>query len=303
MPEENKQTRLIADKTSQTASFTCLARAVSYYEKRPCYRSDDYVAPRLIPRFFLPVARFSVIRRVFVRLAFPDGAYEYVIARTKFIDSVVQAAVAGGFSQIVIFGAGFDSRSIRLTADISGLSLFELDAPATQSAKIGQLKKRHIPLPGNLVFVPADLAHASVEDSLLGSDFTGGQKTLFVLEGLLMYLDGEDVDKTFAAIRKLAGASSEVVFDYVFASVVRGENRLFGEAEIVERVRRAGEAWRFGIEKGKIKEFLKDNGFALIQDLEPDDLEKKYFADEQGQIVGRVNGAHSLVHAAYVLVV
>ncbi|MCE5214223.1 MAG: hypothetical protein LLF83_05835, partial [Methanobacterium sp.] len=80
-------------KTSRTAEFTCMIRALSFYEKTPQFKSNDYIAPILVPKFFLPVIKINILRNFFKNRFFPKGMYEYVIARTKFIDTLFQNAI------------------------------------------------------------------------------------------------------------------------------------------------------------------------------------------------------------------
>lgn len=308
----------IENKTSRTAEFTCMIRAASFYEKRPPYKSNDYIAPKILPKFMVPIAKTGALRYFFKnRLNFPKdvpkGMYEYVIARTKFIDSVFQKAVSSKFDQILIFGAGFDSRGIRF-ADLNKkakhskplvsmpqnstnfVRIFELDSPLTQEAKINQFKKRGIELNPNVIFISIDFNTESLEDKLIDSGFKENKKSLFILEGLTMYLDPEAIDSTFHIIDKFAGEGSEVVFDYVYSSVLRGENLYYGESDILKQVNDAKEPWSFGIEKGELESFLKDRNLKLVCSLNSEDLEDKFFKID-GNKVAKVNGTHCIVHA------
>ena len=112
-----KTGKRIESKTSRTAEFTCMTRAASFYEKRSMYKSNDYIAPKLLPKFMVQFIQIGTLRKFFTN-KFPSGMYEYVIARTKFIDSVFQKAISKEFDQMLIFGAGFDSRGIRF-ADLN----------------------------------------------------------------------------------------------------------------------------------------------------------------------------------------
>ena len=49
------------------------------------------------------------------------GAYTYEIGRTKFIDEVVLDAVAAGLDELVLLGAGLDSRPFRLASQLKGV--------------------------------------------------------------------------------------------------------------------------------------------------------------------------------------
>jgi O-methyltransferase involved in polyketide biosynthesis len=108
----------------------------------PLYKSNDYIAPLLLPRLFIPVIKIGFFRNFFKNRFFPPGMYEYVITRTKFIDTVFREALIDGFDQILIFGAGFDSRGVRFVDLNKKTKIFELDAAVTQEAKINQFKKK-----------------------------------------------------------------------------------------------------------------------------------------------------------------
>jgi O-methyltransferase involved in polyketide biosynthesis len=84
---------------------------------------------------------------------------------------------------------------------------------------------------------------------------------------------------------------------YIYASVLRHEDRYYGEKGAVETVTKAGEPWHFGIEKGEIGQFLSRYGFELRDHRDARDLEEMYFKDPAGRIVGRVNGTHCLARA------
>ena len=112
-----------------------------------------------------------------------------------------------------------------------------------------------------------------------------------------MYLQPESVHGTFEVIREFAGSGSRVVFDYIYASVLRGEADRYGEKGIVETTNRADERWQFGIESGQIGSFLGEYGMRVVDHMTPPELEKKYFTDSRGRCVGRINGTHCIVTA------
>jgi methyltransferase (TIGR00027 family) len=287
----------IESTTSRTAEMTCLSRAFSAMETNPCYKSDDTIAPLLLPNTFKPLLHISIFRRLFIKMAAPKGIYEYVIARTKYIDAVFKQALAEQFDQVLIFGAGFDTRALRFQGATGNTRVFELDISVTQQAKIGQYQKRHLIVPPNLTFIAIDFDKESLPEKLSEAGFYMQQRTLFILEGLVMYLQPASVDATFQAIQKYAGKGSRIVFDYIYASVLRNEGIYYGETGIVQTVSGAGEQWHFGIEKGQIKQFLAKYTMHLMDHKDAKDLEETYFRDSNGKIVGRVNGTHCLVTA------
>lgn len=289
----------IESTTSRTAEWSCISRAMSSLETSDCYRSDDHIAALLLPSFVGLLIRVQFFRKLFVHRA-PQGFYEWVIARTKYIDAVFKQALTDRFDQILFFGAGFDTRAMRFQDQARETKMFELDVPVTQDAKIRQYRKRGISVPRNVVFIPIDFDKESLPVKLEQVGFGRNHRSLFILEGLLMYLQPESVDKTFRTLQDFAGDASEIVFDYVYASVLRHENIYYGESGIVESGERAGEQWHFGIEKGEVEQFLSTYDLKLIDHKDAHDLEEMYFKDASGKIVGRVNGTHCLVRAGKV---
>ena len=176
----------IEEKTSRTAEYTCSSRAASYYEKNQFYHSDDYIAAQMVPWYIKPLIWNGFIRRNLLSVMAPKGAYEYVIARTKYIDSVFKQAVSEGVEQVLIFGAGFDSRSIRLLPPDSQVKVFEVDAEVTQKAKMGRLVEIGVGLPENTVFVAVDFNKEDPEQKLVENGLLYGKRCLFIMEGLLI---------------------------------------------------------------------------------------------------------------------
>ena len=287
----------IEEKTSRTAQYTCSSRAASYYEKTRFYHSDDYVAAKMVPWYIKPLIWNGFIRRSLLSVMAPRGAYEYVIARTKYIDEVFTRAVSDGVDQVLILGAGFDSRSIRLLPDESTVKVFEIDAPVTQKAKKGRLVELGLGLPMNTVYVPVDFNKEDPEGKLVENGFQYGKRCLFILEGLLMYLDEEAVEETLSLITRLGAKGSLVVFDYLYSSVLRREGRYYGEEDMHKNVEDVGEPWGFGIDEGEVESYLRERGLCLLEELDSKELENRYFTDDDGIVVGRINGTHSIVLA------
>jgi len=283
--------------TSRTAEWTCVSRAASSLESDNHYRSDDHIALLLVPTFLKLLLHIPLVRRFYSQVLAPKGIYEYTIARTKYIDTVFKETLAEGFDQILIFGAGFDTRALRFQTVAGDTRIFELDVPITQKAKIDQYAKRGLSIPANVAFISIDFDKESLSEKLEEAGFGRGARSLFVLEGLLMYLQPESVDETFKAIDRFSGEGSDVVFDYVRASVLRQAGSYYGEREIVKSVKKAGERWHFGIEEGELEGFLKEYGLKVSEHQDAQALEQRYFTDASGEIVGRVNGTHCLVRA------
>jgi methyltransferase (TIGR00027 family) len=128
-------------------------------------------------------------------------------ARTVFFDERVLAAISAGIPQIVIVGAGYDDRALRFRSP--GVRFFELDHPATQADKAARLRAMGVgPGSGGPALAPADFRHDDVALTLETGGHDAAQPTLFVCEGLLVYLDQPTCIRLLAALRARAAAGS-----------------------------------------------------------------------------------------------
>ncbi len=277
--------------------MTCLSRAASALETNGPYKSDDYIAPLLLPGYLAPLLHVSLGRKFFSRVLAPEGMYAYVVARTRYIDAVFEQALAEQFDQILILGAGFDTRAIRFQEKARSTRVFELDISATQQAKIHQYQKRRVTVPSNVTFIAIDFDKETLPVKLEEAAFLKQQRSLFVLEGLLMYLQPQSVDATFQTIRDFGGRGSWVVFNSIYASVLRNEGAYGGESAVAQRVASVGEQWHFGLESGEIEQFLAAYALKLIDHKDAKGLEKAYFSDAHGKVLAKVNGTHCLILA------
>lgn len=289
--------RRIESKSSMTAAFICLARAASYKDKRECYNGPDNIAYELTPNKLKPIIRSRRLFRIFNRWLYAKGSYEYVIARTKYIDAAFKQALEEGFDQIVVFGAGFDSRAIRFAQFNKGTTIFEVDVPTTQQEKRSAFEKKKLIQPSNLVYVPVDFDKERLEEKMRQAGFKAGKKTLFTLEGVTMYLTAEGIDGTFHFISDSSATGSVVVFDHIYAGVLRRENRYYGEEGMVDSVAKAGEKFQFGLEEGEDAAFVGRFNFTLKECCGVKQLLERYFVNSKGKIVAKMNGTHIIVAA------
>jgi len=285
----------IETKSSRTAGFTCFSRAASYVDKRECYSGPDDIAYILVPTFLKLLLKSRWLFKLFRKLFFPKGIYEYVIARTKYFDAVFAEVLEQCFDQIVIFGAGFDSRALRFSKLNKGTRVFELDAPITQQDKLKEYISKRLVVPENLVFVPIDFNKDSLAEKTAQAGFIEGKKSLFMLEGVTMYLSQDAIESTFRFIADISGAGSLIIFDYIYGGVLRKANKYYGEKDIYKTVAKVGEEWTFALEESEVEHFLSRYGFLQKDHSGSQELESRYFRNSKGLIVGKINGTHAIV--------
>ncbi len=286
----------IDTKVSRTAKLTCLSRAMSFYEQNIFLKSSDYIAPMILPPFFKTLLKSNILRNIFKKLFFHYGIYEYVIARTNYIDYIFKD-LKSGFDQILILGAGFDSRAIRFYDNLKNATVYELDSPKTQKAKINQFRKLNIEFPPNLKFISIDFEKETLNQKLERNGFRKNKICLFLLEGLTMYIDPQSLDNIFSLIKEYSAKGSLIIFDYIYTSVLKGEEYNYGAKGINELVGKHGEKWVFGIEKGQIEYFLNNYEFELIDESDCVKLVERFFKDPNENKTYKINGAHSIATA------
>ncbi len=140
----------------------------------------------------------------------------WVQLRTRLIDELVTQFIAGGGTQVIVLGAGFDSRALRLRGQSHPATFFEVDHPATQSQKRLRLKAKSID-DGETRYLPWDFESESQCDLSERIDSIGHdaeRTTLTLWEGVTMYLTPEAVSRTVEAVRDYSAPDSRLVFEY-----------------------------------------------------------------------------------------
>jgi O-methyltransferase involved in polyketide biosynthesis len=143
-------------------------------------------------------------------------------ARISYFDAAVDRYLPD-IAQFVILGAGFDTRAYRLPND-APVRVFEVDTPRTQEVKREALKKAGIDS-SRVTFVPADFEKEDWLARLTAAGFDPGKRTLFLWEGVIIYLEREAVEDTLRKIASTAPGSA-VAFDY-FTTEALESRRLY----------------------------------------------------------------------------
>ncbi len=146
-----------------------------------------------------------------MRSADISGQVASLTARTRFIDEQAVAAISAGTRQVVILGAGYDDRALRFRT--AGVRFFELDHPATQADKAHRLQTMNAA--GPPVLAAADFGRDDVGGVLAACGHDAGQPSLFICEGLLVYLDQPTCLRLLSALRARAATGSTLAVSLV----------------------------------------------------------------------------------------
>jgi methyltransferase (TIGR00027 family) len=132
----------------------------------------------------------------------------WIVARTVFLDELVLAACADGTRQVVLLGAGFDTRAFRLPWP-PGVRCFELDTADVLASKEQVLAAQRA-VPGcERITIPGDLRD-DWPAALRAAGLRPDQPAVWVAEGLLVYLSPDDVDQLLDRVTSLSAPGSRL---------------------------------------------------------------------------------------------
>ena len=181
---------------------------------------------------------------------------EYLRARTGFFDRVVTGAIDRGVRQIVVGAAGYDGRAYRYAKP--GVRWFEVDHPATQRDKRERLARLGLDA-GQVRFVEADFTRDPIAERLTAAGLNPGQPSLFMLEGVAVYLEPAVLHRVLTEFRQVARAGSRLTIS-VSTSGARGEARSRFQATVAA----LGEPARSTLEAGQAAEVLSRAGWQVM---------------------------------------
>lgn len=283
---------MLQHQPSRTAEYMAMFRASEHAKGAGRRVFDDPLASALLPGILRLPARLLAAGAVGVMLArYIDrrwpGARTSGIARTRLIDDWIGESIAH-VGQLVLLGAGFDTRAWRLT-DLDAVRVFEVDHPATAQVKRERLLAAGADL-GRVTFVAVDFEVDEFEQRLREVGFDPARRTIVVWEGVSQYLTGDAVCDVMRWAGRLA-PHSRLIFTYVHEGAIDGSVAFDGADKVIAKVDGSGEPWRFGLLPGELPEFLHERGLRLLSDLGAD----QYRARVMGQASRDMQG-YSFYH-------
>ena len=173
-----------------------------------------------------------------------EGVSDFVVARTLYFDRIIQRVV-GDVEQFVLLGAGYDTRAYG-PLKREGIAFFEVDQAPTQRLKVSCLSKAGIEA-DHVTFVEVDFAEEDAFERLEAAGYDPSKRTLFLWEGVTLYLTWEDVRRTLRDVRDHSGQDSVLVAD------IYGDRflQMFGGAMAKKSLEYTNEGLNFGLPFGK----------------------------------------------------
>lgn len=257
--------------------FSALSRAEADVRYHTRDHLAEYFLPwsawlllKLVPRFFRSRAESK----------FP-GVLGLLIGRTNIYDMLVETTLAADkdITQVVILGAGFDTRFQRLSFPKNrDLQLFEVDAIPTQQRKREVLAKLAPETftsgrqPSSINYVAVNFDQDSIESALLRTErYNRLAKTLFLWEGVTMYLQDRSVEEVLSFIKRGSGPGSLLICDIVYKECLTGE-KIYNMTKVSSAAIKAAEPWIYGVREGQVREWISSHGFVPISTYGPKEL-------------------------------
>jgi len=274
---------------SKSAESVCVFRAIAAQHPDPKLRNPDHLAGRLcegptpIPRTY-DAARSHIDSNGDSYLP-----YFYVNARTHYIDAALERAARAGITQVVVLGAGFDSRAYRFRESHPGIRFFEVDLPDTIEAKKKRLAGIFGAVPEHVRYAPIDFNAQRLEDVLPPLGYDRAQRTFFILEGVVMFVNEAGTSATLAFIRKHSAPGSRAVYDYVLRQVIDKKfDRYPAAAETAYWMWRRGEPYVSGWTPRQAAAFAKKHGLQVVEDVGDKELVRRHLTGSDGKPDGRM---------------
>lgn len=283
---------------SSTAEWVCFYRGIAAMHPDPKLRNPDDLAEKLCwwPANFPP--NYAGAREVIDKNGIVFAAYFMINVRTHYIDAALKRAAGEGVTQVVILGAGFDSRAYRFRQAYPQLRFFEVDLPNTSKLKRARLTEHFGAVPDYVKYAPIDFDKQKLGDVLPPLGYDQKQKTLFILEGVSMYVAEAGNGATLDFIRKNSAPGSRVVYDYLLRDVVEGRYADYYAAErIATAVKQRGEPYVTGWTPPEAAAFAKKHGLLVVEDVGDKELVERYMTRQDGSPDGRLLNWQRIIEA------
>ncbi len=202
----------------------------------------------------------------------------WFVARQRFAEDLLGEAWAEGIRQYVILGAGLDTFAYRQPEALTGLSIFEVDHPATQAWKKARLAELGIAIPQNITYVALDFETQTLVDGLAQHGFNALEPTFFSWLGVTMYLERTAVLHTLQDVAGLP-QRSEIIFDFEVEDAQLDDQVRHSLAKATARTAQQGEPWKSRFDAEALRTDILALGFSSARHFDHGMIDQLYLAE------------------------
>jgi methyltransferase (TIGR00027 family) len=200
----------------------------------------------------------------------------WLALRVAYLDRLVALAVDRLSSrQVVVLGAGYDTRAARLPH--AGVRFFEVDHPATQAAKRQALARLAGYPVDAATYVACNFEREDPIERLAASGFRTGEPALVIWEGVVPYLTEAAVRATATRLAAGLDPRSLVAFDFVGKKLASGLSLAAADLQTRSYVGELGEPIRYGSDD--VLPLLSECGFRWVRSLDFNELALELLGD------------------------
>jgi methyltransferase (TIGR00027 family) len=212
------------------------------------------------------------------------GTRSSLVARTRLIDDAITEALRESPEQLVILGAGFDTRAYRLPG-LRALRVFEVDHPDTQASKRRKLERALGAPPDHVRFVTTNFHEGDLASAMDAAGHRTTARSVIVWEGVTNYLSEPAVDATLRWCAE-AAPGSLLIFTYIHRDVLEKPGSFFGTERLFASLAAVGERFTFGFDPGALPAYLRERGLSLERDLGAAEYRRLYLGAAAEKIRG-----------------
>ena len=246
---------------SGTAFVVAEFRAEENKEETPLY--NDWV----VELFLSADSRYAA---GLVAASFPP-AKDLVRIRTKYFDETLDRHILSDVRQVVILGAGLDTRAVRKQS--SRVTYFEIDDAATLELKRQRYEQYRVQ--ADVAFISGNYVTDGLIELLTRNGFDVDLPTYVIWEGNTMYLPLEKMKQTLTTLRRHV-TCFQISFDYMADSVISRTTGDQGITRLVESFAAMGAPWLTGIRD--IRSLAHELNLDLIDNFETLELHHRYWS-------------------------
>ena len=251
---------------SKTALMVCAYRA----------RASKWPTPLFVDPWAEPIAGadgHEIAKRLDARFAPMEL---WLALRVAYLDKLVGTAVDRlNIRQVVILGAGYDTRAARLPR--AGVRFFEVDHPATQADKRAQLARLSGYPVEAATYVTCNFEREDPIERLVANGFSTTEPALVIWEGVVPYLTEGAVRATATRLAAGLDPRSLVAFDFVGKKLAGGQNLSEKDQQTREYVGELGEPIQYGSDD--VLPLLYECGFRWVRSLDFNELALEMIGD------------------------
>jgi methyltransferase (TIGR00027 family) len=257
--------------------------AVEHFEPAEQRIVTDPLAVRFLPPGLALMVRACRWQRLRAKLitatnAKAMGIWGGMLCRKRYADDQVTTAVAAGVDQIVVLGAGMDTRGYRLAGSAR---VVEVDLPANIDTKHARVRAALGAVPDHVHLVPVDFETDDLAEALTAAGVEIDRPVMVVWEAVTQYLTEDAVRHILTWLAK-AASGSRLIFTYLRRDFLDGTHSYQAEGAYRDFVQRH-RVWHFGLTPDQVAPLLADYGWTEDEQVGTTEYQHRYL-----EPVGRV---------------